>query len=349
VTNSYIVDDEQNPSLRRSSSQGHVLPHSNSNTQHYPYSEMYSGHHLHNPNHSRHANSVPPPQYSAPQIQGPQAQFLLAQAMHHLSYLMNASGHAHPNVAHPPWPLPPTAGPGLPSSSYVPPTSHNSDWPLYSTPSYRRHRRRSDAFDSSPIASSSASAFTTPVHQHPHPYTFNPSMSNATLPPSSPDQPSSPPSSPSQNYPSVRERSKSRGRRVSFRIDDDRPHGLSDRERSLRFDNHDNRIQDDIDPPASSSPSKYAQAASSKRGRSKSIRRELSIESAVKTSPPQMRSKGKSKAVIMDDAESDESPSRASAKTRSRRFERGQTPGPPSATPASRSRSILRHEKGGYS
>lgn len=272
--------------------------------------------------------------------------------MHHLSYLMSASGHAHSNVGQPPWPQPPTAGPGPSSASYVPPAfdSHNSDWLLYNTP-HHRHRRRSDAFDSSPIASSSASAYTTPIHQHPHPYTFNPSLSNATLPPSSPDQASSQPSSPSRNFSSVRERSKSRGRRVSFRIDDDRPHGLSDRERSLQFDNHDSLAQDVNDPPTSSPLSKYAQATSLKRGRSKSIRRELSSEPAVKTSPRQTHSKGKHKAVIMDtareDAEPDESPSRASAKTRSKRFERAQTPGPPSVTTASRSRSVLRHEKGG--
>jgi hypothetical protein len=49
-----------------------------------------------------------------------------------------------------------------------------------------------------------------------------------------------------------------------------------------------------------------------------------------------------------DDVESEESPSWEYGKMPSRRFERGQTPGPPSVTPvSSRSRSILRHEKVG--
>lgn len=262
---------------------------------------------------------------------------------------MTAAGHAHPNVAHPSWPQPPAADSGH-SSSYIPPSSHNSNWPLYSTPLHHRHRRRSDTFDSSPFLSSSASAFTTPVHQHPYPYAFNPSMSNATLPPSSPDYQSSPPSSPSRYPPSIRERSKSRGRRVSFRIDDDRPHGLSDRDGSLQFDNHDNFTQDDIDLPSSSSSPNYSQARPSKRARSHSVRRDLPSESLTETNMPQLRFKGKSKAVIMDDSEGDvecqEPPSRASAKTQGKRSERGQTPGPPSVTRALRSRSIARREKG---
>jgi hypothetical protein len=276
---------------------------------------------------------------------------------------MTASGHAHPNAGQPPWPQ---SSPGPSSSSYAPLhfNAHNTNWASYTTPTHPRHRQPSDVFDSPPIASSSASisasTYTTPVHPHPYPYAFTPSLSNGTLPPSSPDQTitsSSPHTSPgdfeiTRSKSLVRGRSKSRGRRVSFRIDDDRSHGLNDRERDqghglpLRFESQD----DDVDELGPSSPSKHAPATSSNRSRSKSARRESSSGSVVRTSP-MPRSKGKGKAVALEttgDATVYEKwPSRAHSRHRvGRRFERGQTPGPPSIVPApSRSQSILRHEK----
>lgn len=243
---------------------------------------------------------------SVPPMQGLQAQYLLAQAMHHLSYLMTASGHAahpHPNTGHPSWPQ-------------------------------------------------SVSAYSTPVHHpHPYPYAFTPSLSNATLPPSSPDRAtsSSVHTSPddveitrSQSF--VRGRSKSRGRRVSFRIDDDRPHGLNERERGqgyalpLRFEED---HEDDADELGlSSSPN---------RDRSTITRRESSSRSGIRRSPTP-RNKGNAKPTLFmdaswDESEPDESPTRARSKQQvGRLYERGQTPGPPSITPTSRSRSILRRK-----
>jgi hypothetical protein len=323
-----------------------------SNACHYPYSETYTPRHtpIHNTNHNyHHSPPVPSPQQQYPPMpptQGPQAQLLLAQAMHHLSYLMTASGHTtqpHLNVGQPS-----AAGPGF-SSSYGALTFNPYD-SEYITPTHPRHRQPSNVLDSSPFASSSvstlASAHTTPIHLHPYPYTFTPSLSTTTLPPSSPNQvtSSSPHTSPdeiktSRSMSLGKGRSKSRGRRVSFRIDDDRPHGLNEQERGqadnlpLRFEDHD----DDVIERVLSSPSNHAP---SNRGRSRSARQESSS-----------RSKGTAKGAVMDisgdESDPNESPSRADSRQRpGLRYERAQTPGPPSIAPVvSRSRSILRHRK----
>lgn len=58
----------------------------------------------------------------------------------------------------------------------------------------------------------------TPDHPHPYPLSFDPSMSKATLPPSSPEPPSSP-IKPRERRKSLVSRSRSRGRRVSFHVD----------------------------------------------------------------------------------------------------------------------------------
>jgi hypothetical protein len=268
---------------------------------------------------------------------------------------MTASGHthpAHPNAGPSPWPH---SGPG-PLSSYAPPSlnSHDTNWPSHAIPTRPRHPRRSDSFDSPTVASSSspsisASTYTTPLRPHPHPYAFTPSLSNATLPPSSPDQTtsSSPYTSPGDfgipgSKSLVSGRSRSRRRRVSFRIDDDLLHDHEGERHSLpppRFEDHDDDIEE------LTSPSKHARAASSNLGRSASVRRESSFAPA---------SKGKAKEIptvpSRDESESEqeESPSRQahSGGKVGRRFERGQTPGPPTIiTPAARSRSILKHKR----
>ncbi|KAG6903261.1 hypothetical protein C0995_000156 [Termitomyces sp. Mi166 len=69
--------------------------------------------------------------------------------------------------------------------------------------------------------------YSTPIHHpHPYPYSCDPMLSNATLPPSSPEVPSSPgmsagASSRQSRRKSLVERSQSRGRRVSFREESD--------------------------------------------------------------------------------------------------------------------------------
>ena len=126
---------------------------------------------------------------------------------------------------------------------------------------------------------------------------------------------------------------------MSFRIDDDRPHGLNEQERGqadglpLRFEDH----NDDVIELVLSSPSKHAP---SNRGRSGSARQESSS-----------RIRGMAKGAVMDvsadEPDPNESPSRADLRQRvGLRYERAQTPGPPSMAPVvSRSRSILRHGK----
>lgn len=288
---------------------------------------------------------MPPPQYPAmAPTQGPQAQFLLAQAMQHLSYIMSASGHGqnhlHPNKEQP-WP--PQGLGSMPQYTFG---SHNPDWATYATPTHLRHRHPSEMYDSSlagPLL------YTTPAHPHPYPRAYTPSYSSATLPPSSPDQ--SPPSSPRTSVVDVplprapslaRGRSKSRGRRVSFRIDDDRPHGLDEHDRrSLRMEESDDLVQDDTVP---SSPL-------SKRGRSKSSKRDSSsAPPPISPSPDReiqrTKTKDKMKAVTIDTPTNQPDPDRGQSHSNSKgRFERGQTPGPPSTAPSTRSRSISRKDK----
>ncbi|KAK7690088.1 hypothetical protein QCA50_006734 [Cerrena zonata] len=149
--------------------------------------------------------------------QDPQAQFHFAQAIHHLAFLMTGSTlnagtpHAPYQI---PWPAP---------APYMPPQ-----------PSHRQTSRHGGEESSSPGAGSSRSrrdVMSTPTHtSHPYPYSYDPRWSSSTLPPSSPPRSSSPivsspPTSPVPLRPALRERSRSRGRRVSFKLgDDDRPH-----------------------------------------------------------------------------------------------------------------------------
>ncbi|KAF9454793.1 hypothetical protein P691DRAFT_770315 [Macrolepiota fuliginosa MF-IS2] len=60
--------------------------------------------------------------------------------------------------------------------------------------------------------------YSTPDHLHPYPFSYDPSFSKATLPPSSPEPPSSP-VRPRERRKSLVTRSRSRGRTVSFRIE----------------------------------------------------------------------------------------------------------------------------------
>ncbi|KAI0720484.1 hypothetical protein C8T65DRAFT_633153 [Cerioporus squamosus] len=155
--------------------------------------------HRHQPD-ERHATPFP----------APQAQLMFAHAWHSLSYLM-ASGAIS---------APPPLGTGYPPGLPFPP----APWPPY-TPSHQRHRTH--PFDTPSLASeagpSRSSTYSTPTHHpHPYPYSYDPVFSNGTLPPSSPI-----PSSPATSSPALRpasvppgQRSRSRGRRVSFKLDE---------------------------------------------------------------------------------------------------------------------------------
>ena len=335
--NSNSADKEDQPVIvpKRSKSRAHMpTPSVPSAGAHH--CQTYSPRPQQDSNHFRHYNrghstySDPPP-HLGPQIQGPQAQFLLAQAIQHLSYLMSASGHALslPTMDQPTWPQIPSPLP------FAQPPFNPSD-PPYSTPIHHYHRSRSEFRAPSPVASTS-SAYRTPSDQRSYTSAFGPS--SATLPPSSPYETSSP-NAAAGRFPSlVRGRSKSKGRRVSFVIDDDRSHGLSDFESSPQLD-HNDPTSDEY-----SSPSKRARE-SSKRGRNKNRKRELSSDRASEQRSSSSDSKhvknkkemGQS-ASIEEASDADEPQTHSSDNHRTQ--DRAQTPGPPSA-PATRSRSRIK-------
>ncbi|KIM43310.1 hypothetical protein M413DRAFT_401292 [Hebeloma cylindrosporum] len=126
-------------------------------------------------------------QYQAPQnyppIQDARAQLIITQAMQQLSALVGA-----------PW------IPGHPYPGAVP-----------HTPTHRHVSERP-----------SNNQFVTPTHHHhPYPYSYDPQLSHATLPPDSSDNESSPENSPPARRRTLVRRSRSRGRRVSFVIEED--------------------------------------------------------------------------------------------------------------------------------
>lgn len=119
----------------------------------------------------------------------PRAQYIISQAMHQLSALATS----WPGVEH--HPLPPAHPPYTPSRHRGFPGSASSS--MYNTPTQR---------------------------MHPHPYDYDPNLSRGTLPPSSPDFQSSPTPEGVQTSgraSSLVARSRSRGRRVSFRIEEE--------------------------------------------------------------------------------------------------------------------------------
>jgi hypothetical protein len=83
-------------------------------------------------------------------------------------------------------------------------------WTPPHTPSRRHQSRQAN------------SIFNTPYHSHPYPYSYDPNLSLATLPPESPESNSSPEKlshEPRKSSMARSSRSRSRGRRVSFQID----------------------------------------------------------------------------------------------------------------------------------
>ncbi|KAJ7505298.1 hypothetical protein B0H11DRAFT_1977954 [Mycena galericulata] len=211
-------------------------------------------------------------------LQDPRAQFIITQAVHQLHALYTTS-----------WPAQP----------FTPP------------------RRTSTARSASASGSSPYSYPRTPHHPHTYPYGFDSGASSATLPPSSPpsSSPTSLPSSPIHGHgggrrASLVSRSRSRGRRVSFRIDGE--------------------LRDDEDEAHSGSPN-------SPPNRSR-LRQHDDEESEGGSDSYSMKRKDKGKKKV---AEADFSESRASrngsdsqVKTRARLAERAQTPGPPIARTA---------------
>ncbi|KAJ6477411.1 hypothetical protein C8R47DRAFT_1140424 [Mycena vitilis] len=146
------------------------------------------------------ASYYPFPPYAPPTdvhptvpLHDPRAQFIIAQAMHQLSTLFTA-----------PWPTQPFTPPRHPSSAR--PSSVSGSSP-YSYP-------------------------TTPHRAHTSPYVFDSGASVRSLPPSSPPS-SSPPSSSPLRRASLVPRGRSRGRRVSFKLDGDLMNADADAQRTV--------------------------------------------------------------------------------------------------------------------
>ena len=148
---------------------------------HHPQSYLPSPHRKQQQHQQHHhPPPPPPPEMFMPPIPDPRAQYIITQAMHQLSSLVGS-----------PW---------------APP--HDSSFTPH-TPSRRHQSRRAN------------SVFNTPYHPHPYPYSYDPNFSLATLPPESPELISSPEKLSHGPRKSLiaRARSHSRGRRVSFKTD----------------------------------------------------------------------------------------------------------------------------------
>ncbi|KAJ7459881.1 hypothetical protein FB451DRAFT_563883 [Mycena latifolia] len=203
-------------------------------------------------------------------LQDLRAQFIISQAMHQLSTLYAA-----------PWSA---------AQPFTPP------------------RRSSASSGTSPH-----SYPTTPHHPHTHPYVFDSGASRGTLPPSSPpgSSPSSLASSPihgAGRRSSLVPRSRSRGRRVSFWLDEESRVG-------------------DIEAQEGSSDLPTA------RGRARHETRTHEVldddRASSSTTKPKQKDKGKEKMVNPSDSEGSDAGSQPRLDTRPRLAERAQTPGPP--------------------
>ncbi|KAF8073630.1 hypothetical protein FPV67DRAFT_1778255 [Lyophyllum atratum] len=206
-------------------------------------------------------------------IPDPRAQYIITQAMQQLSALVGG-----------PW-TPPQHPPARGSTPYTP--SHHHHHPHH----------HSDA---------SGSMYSTPVHHpHPYPYSYNPSMSNATLPPdSSPLASSSSSSSSGVRHKSLVKRSRSRGRRVSFMVEEGA-----------------------VDTMEVTSPEGRGKGEGRSMERGQSSRGEsLSRESASVMENPR-RGKEKASREASEESASEAEPPKALSRGRS--SVRSQTPGPP--------------------
>jgi len=241
------------------------------------------------------------------------AQMRFAQAAHYLSYLMSAAASLPPPTGYPPGYSP------LPFPPQAP------QWPPW-MPVHRSQRsqrdQQSDLSSSDAGPSKFASSYHTPSHLHPYPFTFDPSYSSASLPPSSPPA-SSVHSSPIGRSPSlVTGRSKSRGRRVSFKLDgNDRPvlpspPAMSGDEESEAERGVTSRRPQGHEADANDRPAVARKAKSKVSGRA--------------STPAVKPDKGKARADLVEESGGPDS-------DRGRKRERGRTPGPPAHTERSAS------------
>ncbi|TFK27974.1 hypothetical protein FA15DRAFT_665723 [Coprinopsis marcescibilis] len=286
--------DEQSDSTMDSGSQ-----------QAYPY---YYGHnpppmHTSGPYPFPHAALYPPPPNAArpPVNRGftpmpdPQTQYIVSQVMQHLSAMVTGQWNPGAMGHHtPPGPTPFT------------PSHHRMNPPEY--------------------------AYSTPTHQHhPYPYPFRPEFSRATAPPETPEHElaSSPSERSDTGYRKVLvNRSRSRGRRVSFQMERD---DYRDKEGS------EDEYEDSYSSPLKGKASSHHNPQDSRPSLASSKRR-------VSTPAPLPNRKGKGKAredvADRESAEEDERPAiitlfssddeleERPPQSRGRSAARGQTPGP---------------------
>jgi hypothetical protein len=335
----------------------------------YPYSDPYTprGHdtHLHHP-----------PPYNPPSFdpfQDPRAQLIISQAMQQLSRLAtgNPPGSAAPQHSYNQQPQ----GERRPPAYQQPPhfQYQNPQWEPY-TPTHHSHQSYGSSSSHS-TERHSLSVNSTPSRPHPYPYSFAPSSSGGTFPPSSPEPLSSPPrfvAEPSTSHrraTSLVRRSQSRGRRVSFRLegeefvaggslsapsseDENSRNGL-DRRAVVKHGGTKSR-QGPGEVKASSSRSSVSRDTRQERPSQEWSKRNKSPHVEHSPMQSQSKSKGKARADLRHNgrvysSEESEVESYSPPATTRGTFVRGQTPGPPShlVSPrsSSRSRSVVRREK----
>ncbi|KAF9485840.1 hypothetical protein BDN70DRAFT_889859 [Pholiota conissans] len=234
---------------------------------------------------SSNAAQHPPPPHGYAAIPDPRAQLIITQAMQQLSALVGA-----------PW--------------IPPPQYHDNRLPQ--TPSHRRSSSRLPA----------GTPFQTPTHQHhPYPYSYDPNLSHATLPPDSPEV-SSPEKAASTRRKSLVRRSRSKGRRVSFHLEED-------------------EITRDYE-----SNTEAGYSSPSDRHTPKAPSRQQRIERPKHDDRPKNH-KGKGRAetpYLVDPEIENDSRSDVDVRGRSSRT-RGQTPGPRLDSPNSRAPSRTEHKR----
>ncbi|KAH9891632.1 hypothetical protein C8Q73DRAFT_746719 [Cubamyces lactineus] len=264
-----------------------------------------------------HVTRPPYPQHSA----YTQISLQYSRAMAWTSYLM-ASG-AWP----PPPPLPSASGNGFQASLPFP--FYGGSGP--STPSQQDHPHRHSLDFNTPSSEAGPSrppTYSTPIHYPPvFTHGFHPAYSSGTLPPSSPF-----PSSPSNSSPTLRpasvpsgQRSKARGRRVSFKIDaNDRPLSPTPPRHIRDTEDGSDSGREPEDEPPRTHATKYD-------------RRER-----TPFKPREGKGKGKARAASpsedSDEDEDGQEPSERAGPDRERRPPRARTPGPPSRREQSVSR-----------
>lgn len=230
------------------------------------------------------------PQQHPPHMYDPRAQFIISQAMHQLSAL----------VAGGPW-----TPPGPRSHTPVPYTpTHHHQFPRHSG------------------SGRSQTMYITPTHHpHPYPYVYDPAFSGATMPPDSPELHSSLTASgigDGVRRKSLVGRSRSRGRRVSFHVEE-----VTEVRDEDQMDVH-------YSPSISDSRRKKREGSQMGKGHGSSDESSPSRNDASPKPHRKAKAEGKVKVAPKHkpSQNEDEDDSEPRVKDRGRSFRRAQTPGP---------------------